>query len=410
MKFFILFRKLFKILLEKLFQVTEDQKTHTLLQQYLFDKLNEYGITNDQIRTNVYFITDRGSNMKAMRDIGRFNCQAHLLNNVVQDMCGEEEVVQIIANVENLVKYLKKSCLNHHNDISVHQKSSTRWNSITKMFVSVVESYENIYRTLEERKNTGIALHKNCLAKIECIKKSTLIKLIDLLQPFKEWTDMIEGEKNVTIYHVWPTHVKMRNHLSMSFDPEMEGDADFQLIEAMKARGRTYIDKIEEDIKPQNEHLMAVALHPKMKKLRKMDTIERNEIYTMIDEIIRGGDEIPLKKSTQTTGKKHYLDEFVDLDESIEEMEGGFSSELAKYLKHQITNEDFLIENWWFENRSMYPNLFKLFLKISCVPASSAPSERTFSTAGRIINDRRTSLLPNSVESLLLYRNVFINK
>lgn len=117
-----------------------------------------------------------------------------------------------------------------------------------------------------------------------------------------------------------------------------------------------------------------------------------------------------MKKSTQTTGKKHYLDEFVDLDESIEEMEGGFSSELAKYLKHQITNEDFLIENWWFENRSMYPNLFKLFLKISCVPASSAPSERTFSTAGRIINDRRTSLLPNSVESLLLYRNVFINK
>lgn len=323
-------------------------------------------------------------------------------------MCNEPEVSEIIGKVESLVTYLKKSGLNSHNDISVQQKSPTRWNTINKMFISVVGSYESIYRTLEERKNTGNVRYKNCLTKIECIKKSTLVKMIALLQPFKDWTDMIEGDKKVTMYHVWPTYMKMKSHLSMTFDAEMEDDPDFQLIEAMKSRGRAYIDKIESDIKPRKEHCMAVALHPKMKKLRKMDSFEREDIYAKIDEIIRGGDEIPVKKPTQPIDT-NFLDEFVDLDDTIEEVDGLYSSELSKYLKHQITNEDFMIEKWWFENRSTYPNLFKLFMKISCIPASSAPSERIFSRAGRILNDRRTSLLPQSVENLLLYRNLYTN-
>lgn len=65
-------------------EVDEDNKTHEVVQQYLFDKLNECGISNEQISSNVYFVTDRGSNFKAIRGIERLNCAAHLLNNVVQ--------------------------------------------------------------------------------------------------------------------------------------------------------------------------------------------------------------------------------------------------------------------------------------------------------------------------------------
>ena len=35
------------------------------------------------------------------------------------------------------------------------------------------------------------------------------------------------------------------------------------------------------------------------------------------------------------------------------------------------------------------------------VPASSTPSERTFSVAGRIIEERRTCLLPSTVDDIV---------
>lgn len=40
------------------------------------------------------------------------------------------------------------------------------------------------------------------------------------------------------------------------------------------------------------------------------------------------------------------------------------------------------------EHSTVYPYLFKLFFKVSCVPATTASSERNFSTSGNIITDK----------------------
>lgn len=216
------------------------------------------------------------------------------------------------------------------------------------------------------------------------------------------------GDKNVTLVHVWPTYVKLNEHLRSQWSEEFEDDADFILIEAMKTIGRNYVTRILYDITPCVEERMMMVLHPRMKKLQKMAPYERDEIYKKIDDIIVQHDIIPeiisQKKGTVNT----FLDEFVDTDESIND--STYSNELQKYLNHQITidsHEKFDLRKWWFDNRLVYANLFKLFLKLSCIPASSAPSERTFSTAGLIITDRRSSLLPSSVESLMLCRNLY---
>jgi len=52
-------------------------------------------------------------------------------------------------------------------------------------------------------------------------------------------------------------------------------------------------------------------------------------------------------------------------------------------------------------NKSMLPKLYAVARKVLCVPASSSASERVFSTAGRLLEKRRTSLAPSSVNSLL---------
>ncbi|KAH7977826.1 hypothetical protein HPB49_003703 [Dermacentor silvarum] len=61
---------------------------------------------------------------------------------------------------------------------------------------------------------------------------------------------------------------------------------------------------------------------------------------------------------------------------------------------------------WWKDNESKFPLVAELVKKYMCIPASSASSERVFSTAGNIITAKRSCLLPENVSSLVfLYQN-----
>lgn len=79
-------------------------------------------------------------------------------------------------------------------------------------------------------------------------------------------------------------------------------------------------------------------------------------------------------------------------------------NEVEAYFKHPITQDVDAI-SWWCDNATSYPNLFKLFKELSCVPATSASSERDFSVAGSILTDMRSVLLPENVNNLIIARN-----
>ena len=57
---------------------------------------------------------------------------------------------------------------------------------------------------------------------------------------------------------------------------------------------------------------------------------------------------------------------------------------------------------WWSDHKNEYPALAVLCAYYLSIPASSASSEREFSTAGQTINERRTNLKPETVESILV--------
>ena len=47
---------------------------------------------------------------------------------------------------------------------------------------------------------------------------------------------------------------------------------------------------------------------------------------------------------------------------------------------------------WWKENLHRYPILSKLARKYLCIPATSVPTERAFSSASNIVNAKRSCL------------------
>lgn len=83
-------------------------------------------------------------------------------------------------------------------------------------------------------------------------------------------------------------------------------------------------------------------------------------------------------------------------------------SELRKYIKKPISGMVDVLE-WWCNHRKDFPNLFRMFLKLVCVPATSASSERVFSITGNIITDKRSAILPDNVNDLMVVRNEIQN-
>ena len=85
--------------------------------------------------------------------------------------------------------------------------------------------------------------------------------------------------------------------------------------------------------------------------------------------------------------------------------------ELAKYLNsdkvsfNEDEDDDFDIIQWWHEYKVTYPVLSILARDVLSVPVSSISSESAFSLAGRILEERRTSLTPDMVRTLMTVKD-----
>ena len=84
------------------------------------------------------------------------------------------------------------------------------------------------------------------------------------------------------------------------------------------------------------------------------------------------------------------------------------SAELNHYFELDHVSHDPLLQDddqidllgWWKDNERQFPVLSQFARDVLLVPVSSVSSESTFSTAGRIIEERRSSLTPEMVEAL----------
>jgi hypothetical protein len=60
------------------------------------------------------------------------------------------------------------------------------------------------------------------------------------------------------------------------------------------------------------------------------------------------------------------------------------------------------IPQWWKLNQGRYKLLLEVVLRLLCIPATSAPSERVFSVAGLTIAKDRARLAPQTANELII--------
>ena len=63
--------------------------------------------------------------------------------------------------------------------------------------------------------------------------------------------------------------------------------------------------------------------------------------------------------------------------------------------------------NWWATNRLRFPILAKLSRRYLSAPPTSVPSERLFSVAGDLYDEKRNRLSPEHAEELLFIKSNF---
>lgn len=390
----------------------ELSKTAANLKIYIENVLIKYRL---DLNENVTFVHDRGSNIKsALSTYKQIFCFAHMINNLVRKMCQNDFIKTLIENSSKLVQYCKKSGLldmiAKDGGTTLQSHCPTRFNTVEKMFHSILENYSHIVKALDAKEKADKKL--TVMDKITCLNKAAMKEIRSFLHIFTKMTEEISGEKYGTMHRVW--FMIEQIHKKLIFNVY-----DSDIVEEMKVNGRIYMHENRKEFSPTIEHKISVFLHPMMKSLKMLNPEMKEELLTYVNSMIKpqvvnvehtSRSELNIvEDGTVEDNNDNILEAFLDDKLSESENSNRYCDELNRYIKLCLPVDSqfktFKLEDWWFENQQIYQKLSRLFFRINCIPATSIPSERTFSTSGYIVNEKRSRLEPEAIESIFLVRN-----
>lgn len=317
-------------------------------------------------------------------------------------MCMSEPVKSIIENASALVNYIRLAGLGGECKPQLKKHVESRWNTVFNLLESVYLNYTVLGKILLAKEEADG--RSNVMGKLTCINKIELKIICDFLSKFKIWTNRLESDTKPTLWMVWPIFRALEKHLVNEID-------DVNIIADMKKIGREYVNNNVNsvDFEPNLIHKAATVLHPMLKSIAIASEEEKGEIYSKINEEAQSGSDSIECDASETHGVEMF-DEF--MGSQGESAEKPHNDEFQRYLNLQLPPSnpyELDLVDWWFKNRDIYPKLFRLFINFAGISASSSQSERSFSTAGIIIEARRSCLLPDSVQDLILARNKYLN-
>eukprot|EP00731_Ephydatia_muelleri_P012494 Em0006g1388a len=237
--------------------------------------------------------------------------------------------------------HVDASVLPHRRSLKLIKDICTRWNSTSYILQRCVLLQKHITHVLAESKYAHLVPSPEQWLAAE--------KLCALLKPFQIATDFLQGEK-------YPTLGCVSRYIT------------------------TLVDGLQE--------MMNIA--------------EENEE----DE----ADEPPAKKAAVTQQEEEFDILFGHKNkcpgEVMHSTHDHIEDEFQRYLKEAEIN--FRIDDpmdWWRKHESYFLQVAKLARKYLAIPASTAPSERVFSTAKNILQKKRWSLLPERLGKCIFLRH-----
>lgn len=283
-------------------------------------------------------------------------------------------------------------------------ESPTRWGSRQKMVGRVLEQHKAISQVLSaDKKTRHLVPSWQDLDVLESVHVA--------LNPLLEFTDSLSGECYVSVSYLKPMLHLFRTQILKPSEDET------QLTKDLKMTVMTYLDEKYND-QITNELLdVATLVDPRFKvqyiNAEHVDAIKMRAVYEMLGQIEHpstsagteetedGGAAAVLptqKKQRKSLGsffkKSHPTSTGLTEKETVEK-------ELEKYLLAPDADSEMDPLEWWKINDRSFPRVSCLAKRYLCIPATSSPSERVFSTGGNIVTCHRAALKPEAVDRLV---------
>ncbi len=238
------------------------------------------------------------------------------------------------------------------------------------------------------------------------------------LGPLHSFTDLLSGEKHVTISAIMP----LLHHLYS--DILLSKEDDTRLAKDIKTRVKVYMEQKYSD--EENILFLNIAsyLDPRFKS-QYMNEASKDAVQ---EKLILDGKLVtaqcrPLSDSNQPSTstdtsvsslptppssapvpqkKMKLSDVFRSKVQSTTSLsaEDEIKGELDSYLRHPTIDVDKNPLEWWKIQSTSFPILGGLARKYLCVCATSSSSERAFNTAGYLLSPKRTCVNPDKMNMM----------
>ena len=345
----------------------------------------------------------------------RISCFAHTIQLIVQKFNEDTTFKEMLKRAYSLVKKINKSTKATEMLISRCGKKllsncPTRWSSTFFLLERLLNVKEPLTAILNELEWDNLATSE----------WKAIDSICRLLQPFAQYTTLVSGEEYTTVSGVLPIIMELNLHLEeQKHNSELSSLAS-QLQSDLKRRFKKYTDPGDLDYEPL--FLVATMLDPRYKVLLNRTQMEsaKTNILKLLNQ---NGDESSSPSAASSPVYQDLVEKdceppkkrFCHLAKVLEaRLKEGSTKvmksplgelEVAQYL--QVTTSisvDMDPLEYWTKEFKTYPLLSSLSFDILSIPASSAPIERVFSTAGESTSSKRNRLVDKNLEREILLR------
>ncbi|KAH9628536.1 hypothetical protein HF086_001143 [Spodoptera exigua] len=239
--------------------------------------------------------------------------------------------------------------------------------------------------------------------------------VVTLLRPFENVTVILSGEKYPSLSSVIPLVFGLQNAIENKTPITELGKISKRSLSAV-------IEKRLAVYESNRTASKATFLDPRFKKngFRLESNANNaqmwiiNELSNMnTDQVLPSSSPAPNTPSTSITVAALDKD---DIWEVVDKKLMESSARLTPYASTAMMVKQYIELpyldrkcdplQFWNDKKCLFPQFSEIALKYLCIPASSVPSERLFSKAGILCNDRRNRLAPKKNDQILFLDSI----
>lgn len=286
----------------------------------------------------------------------------------------------------------------------------TRWHSTVPMIKSILVNNKGVVKFLLQK-----AEHPELI--LTAREYDLLKEVVDFLQHFQVMSAIFSGDKYATLNY----YVVFRQEVFSLLESEPQDSVEIKELKD------NMLKNFEHRFPMSHETVLAALLDPRFQNLDDVQLYLRSMNKTAVEFIVECAKNIikddhyhvastteNAPKLTPEQGpKKSYINEMVEKHSTLASIARSDSCANQTNLQREcflllsmggVTDVSNVLQ-FWKNNSKMFPLLSQVAVATFCVPATSTPSERNFSTSGLVANSKKSQITPENLDKVVFVHN-----